>query len=379
MALSGSLAENVTPDGHVQLVFAWDAKQDSESLTSTVNWEMKLLADESGQIIGSDVAGSPWTVTVDEEEFSGTSSVIIGASETKVLASGQKVLTHEEDGTKTFDYEFSQYFGVSWDDTQISYITGSGTGELDTISGTEEDPEENPEDQVPETPVIKSFSVITKIEIDLAERWPKETISMVQGDISSRAVEIALTANRIPWEPEGVTGTVIYRRADGSGSSYDTGPDDKPACTIEGNIVTAQIAPAVLAVPGEVQVTVALSAEGKTLHTFVFAINVQRNPGYKSTPVDDYYMTGCVPNSGWEADKYLGTDENGNVVVKDAPEGTGAEVSSVSITEEAQKWTIALSLADGSTETTVLETDANNYPTRLTVNGREIPVTVTGV
>ena len=32
-------------------------------------------------------------------------------------------------------------------------------------------------------------------------------------------------------------------------------------------------------------------------------------------------------NSGWSADKYLGTDSYGNVVVKDAPEGSGAAVT----------------------------------------------------
>lgn len=46
---------------------------------------------------------------------------------------------------------------------------------------------------------------------------------------------------------------------------------------------------------------------------------------------------------------------------------------------EPQKYTITLTLKDGSTETHILETDENNYPTKLTVNGAVIPWTVTGV
>lgn len=42
-------------------------------------------------------------------------------------------------------------------------------------------------------------------------------------------------------------------------------------------------------------------------------------------------------------------------------------------------YTVTLELDDGSTETHVLETDENNYPVKLTVNGAEIPWTVTGV
>lgn len=59
--------------------------------------------------------------------------------------------------------------------------------------------------------------------------------------------------------------------------------------------------------------------------------------------------------------------------------GSGAEVTAVALAVEVQKYTITLSLEGGGTETTVLETDANDYPAKLTVNGKEIPLTVTGV
>jgi hypothetical protein len=46
---------------------------------------------------------------------------------------------------------------------------------------------------------------------------------------------------------------------------------------------------------------------------------------------------------------------------------------------EPQKYTITMSLESGGTDVVVLETDENDYPTKVTYNGREIPWTVTGV
>ena len=54
-------------------------------------------------------------------------------------------------------------------------------------------------------------------------------------------------------------------------------------------------------------------------------------------------------------------------------------VISGNLAVEPMKYTITLTLEDGSTETHVLETDENDYPKKLTVNGVAIPWTVTGV
>jgi hypothetical protein len=59
--------------------------------------------------------------------------------------------------------------------------------------------------------------------------------------------------------------------------------------------------------------------------------------------------------------------------------GTGVSVISGNLAMEPQKYSITLSLEDGSTDTVILETDANDYPTKITHNGREIPWTVAGV
>lgn len=59
--------------------------------------------------------------------------------------------------------------------------------------------------------------------------------------------------------------------------------------------------------------------------------------------------------------------------------GAGSAVVAGELVVESQKYTMTLSLADGGEEVIVLETDANDYPTKVTVNGTEIHWTVTGV
>lgn len=155
MALKGSVSVEATPNGRDLLVFSWEAVQDQTARTSTVSWQLQLVADAYGAISGSDVAGSPWAVTVDGEEVTGTSSVVIAANQTKTLASGQKVMTHAEDGTRSFAFSFSQYFGITWVDTEIGYVTGSGTGELDAITGDE--PEQPDQPETPEKFPLQDF------------------------------------------------------------------------------------------------------------------------------------------------------------------------------------------------------------------------------
>lgn len=265
------------------------------------------------------------------------------------------------------------------------------------------------------------MTVIKEITIDILNSGFPPRVYAMQGDSKSRAVKIHLKNNGTEFVvPEGATGIVRYSRSNGNGSSYDTTPDGL-ACVFGESDVTVYLSQNLLAVSGLVSVSVDIRADSANLHTFAFEISVEKNPGMVQGEDGGFYLAGVVPDSGWEPNKYLGTDMDGKVIAKDPPGGgvvseeqiaeaveeylnanpvtPGAtaeqaaqiqankeaiadirtEVSSVSITEELQKWTIALSMADGSTETTVLETDANNYPTRLTVNGREILVTVTGV
>lgn len=129
MALSGSVT--VAATNWDDLVFSWTAVQDKATKSSTVSWKMELVAKDFGQIIAT--PGSPWTVTIDGHEFSGTTDIAIGNNETKTLAEGEAVLQHEPDGTRSFEFSFSQTFYITFGDQSIGVITGEGTGELDRI------------------------------------------------------------------------------------------------------------------------------------------------------------------------------------------------------------------------------------------------------
>ena len=53
-------------------------------------------------------------------------------------------------------------------------------------------------------------------------------------------------------------------------------------------------------------------------------------------------------------------------------------VVSGALTIAEQTYTISLTLKDGSVETHMIETDENNYPTKMIINGVTIPWTVNG-
>ena len=102
MAASGSTTVKVTE--YDKLVFSWsEASQSIADNTTTVSWKMQLVAIGSSGKIESNVK-KPWNVTVNGTYYSGKVSHSIGANETKTLASGSTVITHNNDGTKTFSY-----------------------------------------------------------------------------------------------------------------------------------------------------------------------------------------------------------------------------------------------------------------------------------
>lgn len=118
---------------HNNLEFNWSRQSYSiANNTSTVYWEMVLTSTKYGKIDVS--AGSPWEVTIAGEEFSGTTDLSIAASSRSVLASGTVVIPHNADGTKSFTFEFSQTFNITFSSVgYVSTLTGYGSAELDTI------------------------------------------------------------------------------------------------------------------------------------------------------------------------------------------------------------------------------------------------------
>lgn len=130
MATSGSKSVNVTSWN--TLKFTWTRTGYSvANNTSTIKWTLQLIAGSSGRIDSS--AAKDWSVTVNGTKYSGTNTIGVAANATKTLASGTTTIAHNADGTKSFDYSFSQEFGITFSGSSIGTKTGSGTGTLDTI------------------------------------------------------------------------------------------------------------------------------------------------------------------------------------------------------------------------------------------------------
>lgn len=130
MALNGS--KSVTVTAYDTLKFTWtQVGQSVTGNTTTINWTLQLVAGSAGAIISS--AAKAWSVTINGTTYSGTNSVAIGNNTSKTLASGQVTIAHNSDGTKSFNYSFSQAFGITFAGASVGTITGSGTGVLNTI------------------------------------------------------------------------------------------------------------------------------------------------------------------------------------------------------------------------------------------------------
>ena len=130
MATSGSKSVVVT--SWDTLKFSWERESYSiANNTSTISWKMELITGTYGRI--SSTYNRDWEVTVNGTKYSGTSNINIGNNSTKTLASGSTTISHNSDGSKTFSYSFSQYFGINFSGNLINTKSGSGSGTLDKI------------------------------------------------------------------------------------------------------------------------------------------------------------------------------------------------------------------------------------------------------
>lgn len=130
MASSGSTSVTVT--SWDTLKFSWsESSQSAANNTTTISWKLQLIAGSSGRIDSS--VSKDWSVTVNGTNYSGTNKVAISNNSTITLASGTTTITHNSDGTKSFNYSFSQEFAINFSGSYIGTKSGSGSGTLDTI------------------------------------------------------------------------------------------------------------------------------------------------------------------------------------------------------------------------------------------------------
>ena len=130
MATSGYKDITITNNHYIR--FSWSLKSQSvANNTSTVNWNMKLIADEYGYMQSS--TAKTWKVVVNGKTYSGTVNITHNPGDTLTLASGSTTIAHNADGTKTFSYSFTQQIAITYAGTRIETFSGSGSGTLTTI------------------------------------------------------------------------------------------------------------------------------------------------------------------------------------------------------------------------------------------------------
>lgn len=129
MANSGHTAIAVSEQ--LTLTFTWAQAKDAVAGGSWVHWWMILNAGENGGIDA--VPGSAWSVTIEDETFSGRTNITVAPGSMKELASGSAFLKHDENGERSFSYSFSQYLNIYTSAGYIGTVTGSGSGVLDYV------------------------------------------------------------------------------------------------------------------------------------------------------------------------------------------------------------------------------------------------------
>ena len=132
------MATNGYTDAYVTdydtLRFEWyQVSQSIENNTTTIKWYLYLISGAYGAINSSPLKSG--AVNINGGENIGHSvSVEIGNKTTKTLATGEKTITHNSDGTKTFNYSFYQDFDITFSGTHIGTVSGSGSGTLEQIA-----------------------------------------------------------------------------------------------------------------------------------------------------------------------------------------------------------------------------------------------------
>lgn len=248
MASSGSTSVAVT--SHDTLKFSWSRSSYSISGNySVISWSLQLISDSYGRI--SSTASKSWSVTVNGTAYSGTNTVGISASSTKTLASNTTTIYHNSDGSKTFSYSFSQYFGITFSGSTVGTKSGSGNGTLDTIP--------------------RQASISTAPNFN-DEANPSITYSNPAGNsVTSLQACISLT---------GAAADVPYRDISKTGTSYTFNLTDAERATLRNATTTANSRDVTFFVRTEIGGSTYYSTLKKTLTI------VNANPTFTASAVD---------------------------------------------------------------------------------------------
>lgn len=123
------------------------------------------------------------------------------------------------------------------------------------------------------------MQVTKSIKIDLVEKGVQPIIYAKQNDSQIRFIAASLFANGQPFSvPDGVVAMFRAGKPDGTACFYDSNETGTPAITIEGNLVTVELAEQVLTAPGNVQAEINFyTSGGEKLTSFSFAIQVEKS------------------------------------------------------------------------------------------------------
>lgn len=123
------------------------------------------------------------------------------------------------------------------------------------------------------------MQVTKSIKIDLVEKGVQPIVYAKQNDRQTRFIAASLFANGQPFSvPDGVVAMFRAGKPDGTACFYDSNETGTPAITIEGNLVTVELAEQVLTSPGNVQAEINFyTAGGEKLTSFSFAIQVEKS------------------------------------------------------------------------------------------------------
>lgn len=176
------------------------------------------------------------------------------------------------------------------------------------------------------------MNVTHKFTTDLQARGITERIHVMQSDANTRVVEVTLLEGGKAWTPAGATASVAFRNLkDGHKGWYDKLPNGDAACTVNGNVVTAILAPAVLTGDGEVQAAIVFQDKNlNQLATFGFSILVEKNPAAGAAKANDYYAYSTMEDVSQAVDAMLDSLEDTKAQLGQLVTDVNAAVAQVS-------------------------------------------------